>query len=279
MKRILVPCDFSAQSKEAFKTAIEIAGKVKGEIFLLHVLPIPTMYTTGFAGEPIAFDPAYYTQMEQDAKAELEKMKQNTGQDSLKVTTLVLYGELIPGIRKEIESSQIDIVVMGTSGASGIKEIFIGSNTEKAVRFSPVPVLAVRKSLTIESVRNILVPSTLDLNQTGFINKLKELQHFFDATLHILLVNTPVHFRRDPDAYEALKDFAKHYKLDNYKLHLRNNAREEDGIRDFAYSENIDLIAMATHARKGLAHLFNLSVTENIVNHVHIPIWTYHLNG
>jgi nucleotide-binding universal stress UspA family protein len=279
MKRILVPCDFSDQSNEALRTAIELAGKEKGEIFLLHVLPIPTMYTTGFAGEPIAFDPAFYTQMEKDAKTGLEKMKNNVAPKSLKVTTQVFYGELISSLRKVIEGSQIDIVVMGTSGASGVMELFIGSNTEKVVRFSPVPVLAVRKAVELKSIRNILVPSTLDLNQTAFIDKLKELQHLFDATLHILLVNTPVHFRRDPDANEALDEYAKHYRLENYKLHFRNNIREEDGIMDFAYSEKMDLIAMATHARKGLAHLFNSSVTENVVNHIQIPVWTYCLKG
>lgn len=279
MKRILVPSDFSAQSSAAFKTAVELAGKDKGEIFLLHVLPIPTLYTTGFAGEPIAFDPSYYTEMEQDAKSGLEKMKNHIGPKSLKVTTEVLYGELISSLQKVIEARQIDIVVMGASGASGIMELFIGSNTEKVVRFSPVPVLAIRKALELKSIRNIMVPSTLDLNQTDFINKLKEIQHFFDATLHILLVNTPVHFRRDPEANEALAEFAKHYRLENYKLHFRNNVREEDGIMDFAYSEKMDLIAMATHARKGLAHLFNSSVTEDVVNHIQVPVWTYCLKG
>lgn len=164
---------------------------------------------------------------------------------------------------------------MGTSGTSGLKEIFIGSNTEKVVRFSPVPVLTVRLASSLQAVKHILVPSTLDLNQTDFIKKLKELQEFFDATLHVLLINTPIHFRSDAEGREALEAFVKHYKLSNVKLHFRNYTHEDSSILTFAISEKMDMIAMATHARKGLAHTG--SITENVVNHLQTPIWTYRL--
>ena len=75
---------------------------------------------------------------------------------------------------------------------------------------------------------------------------------------------------------EALEEFAAHYKLSNYNVHFRNYRNEEEGITDF--SNEVDLIAMATHARKGLAHLFNGSITENVVNHIECPVWTYCLN-
>lgn len=275
MKKILVPCDFSKSANEAYKVAIDLALKTKGEIFLLHVVPISNLYSTGFAGEPLAFDPGYYGQMEKDIKIELDKLvKIGTGK-SLKVSTEVVYGDVIVSVKNMIKTHKIDLVVMGTSGSSGLSEIFIGSNTEKVVRFSSVPVLAVKKAIDLKSIKNILVPSTLFLNQTDFVKKLKELQEFFGATLHILLINTPMHFRRDAEANETLKEFAKYYKLSNYKLYFRNYAREEEGIMEFAYNEKMDLIAMGTHARKGLAHLFNTSVTEKVVNHVQGPIWTY----
>jgi nucleotide-binding universal stress UspA family protein len=108
---------------------------------------------------------------------------------------------------------------------------------------------------------------------------LKALQKFFDATLHILHINTPVHFKRDAEAHEAMVEFAKHYKLANYKLHFRSYENEGNGIIDFAYTEKMDLIAMATHARKGLAHVFNSSMTESVVNHIQVPIWTYCIKG
>lgn len=275
MKTILVPCDFSKLSNEAFQVAIELASNNKGVIMLLHAIAVPNLYTTGFSGEPLAFNPVYFTKMEEDAKKALEKMRAKATSHSIKANTEVVYGELTSAIKKAIEVQKIDLIIMGTSGASGLAEIFVGSNTEKVVRFSPVPVLAVRKFIDIKSVKNILLPSTLDLNQTDFMNKVKALQESFGATLHVLLINTPVHFRRDAEAYEALEEFARHYQLKNYETHFRNYGHEDDGIIDFAIAEKADLIVMATNARKGLSHLFNGSITEDVVNHAQTPVWTY----
>jgi nucleotide-binding universal stress UspA family protein len=275
MKKILVPVDFSKPSNEAYHAALGLANLTKGSIVLVHVLVLPTLYSTGLAGETMAYDPAYFIQMEADARSTLEKMKGEAG--AVPVTADVVYGSLVSAVVDMVEKNNIDLIVMGTSGTSGLTEIFIGSNTEKVVRFSPIPVLAIRKSIDIKSIKNILLPSTLDLNQTDFIRKVTELQNFLDATLHVLLINTPLHFKRDAEAHEALEYFAKHYKLANYKLHFRNYTHEDEGVIDFANTEKADLIAMATHARKGLAHLFNGSITEKVVNHIDRPIWTYHL--
>ncbi len=277
MKKILVPCDFSRQSDGAFQTAVDLASLTKGEIFLLHVIPVATLYNTGFAGEPIVFGPQYFAEVEAQAKQKIAAMRQEAEKHSLKVTTEIIYGDLTTTIRNIIQAHQVDMVVMGTSGASGLKEFFIGSNTEKVVRFSPVPVLATRTAIVPSKVKSILLPSTLGLNQTDYINKLKDLQKLFNATLHILNVNTPMQFKTDAEGIEALEEFAKHYSLTNYKLHFRSYVNEDEGIIDFASSEEMDLIAMATHARKGLAHLFNPSIAESVVNHAESAIWTYRL--
>lgn len=274
MKKILVPCDFSKQSKAALSVAVALALKSQGEIVLLHVLPLPALYGNG----EMIFDPVAYGNWEEDSKAELEKIRKQAD-PKVPVTSEVIYGDLVMTATQMIEEKKVDQVVMGTSGSSGFTELVIGSNTEKIVRFSPVPVLAVHRAMDISAVKNILVPSTLELNQAAFIDRLKELQTFFHATLHILLINTPSNFKRDAEGKEALEEFVKNYKLTNCKTYFKSYPDEVNGIMDFAASENIDLIAMATHARKGLAHLFNGSMTEKVVNHFQGPIWTCHLKG
>jgi K+-sensing histidine kinase KdpD len=174
-----------------------------------------------------------------------------------------------------IKALSIDLVIMGTSGASGIYEIFVGSTTEKAVRHSPVPVLAVRTASDLQSIRKILLPTSLSFKETNFISKVKELANFFNASLQILLVNTPIHFKDDNESKSFLKEFAKHYKLENYSIHMRNDYTEEAGIRNFAEAQKVDLIVMGTHARKGLSHFFNGSITEDVMNHIACPVWTY----
>jgi hypothetical protein len=76
-----------------------------------------------------------------------------------------------------------------------------------------------------------------------------------------------------------MEEFAKHFKLSNYTINLRNDAYETDGIISFASEVKADMIAMATHGRRGLLHLLTGSVAEDVVNHVDCLIWTCSLKG
>jgi hypothetical protein len=104
--------------------------------------------------------------------------------------------------------------------------------------------------------------------------KVKSLQEFFNAKLHILYVNTPAAFRRDTITKKDLSDFAKRFMIKNFTLNVFNDLDQESGVINFAYEIGADMIAMATHGRKGLNHLMNGSIAEDIVNHLGCPIWT-----
>lgn len=273
MKNILVPCDFSQQARAAYKTALNFASVSKGKITLLHVLTLPYQYTAAAGCELMAYEPVFLTRVEEEAKETLMKMKSEAV--GIQVNTEVTFGDLVKTVTGVADRDQADVIIMGTSGTSGISELFIGSNTEKVVRHARVPVLAVKTEMKPTDIKNILLPSSLSLNQADFMHQVNALQQFLGATLHVLLINTPTHFRRDNEAIESLAEFAKHYRLTNYKTHFRNYINEEEGINCFANTEHMDMIAMATHARKGLAHLFNGSIAEGVVNHLNIPVWTY----
>ena len=89
MKNILVPCDFSPQSRAAFRTALAMASMARGKINLLHVVYLPTLYNASLAGEPLSFDPLYIETMEEDATKELEKMKAEAADASVETNVEV----------------------------------------------------------------------------------------------------------------------------------------------------------------------------------------------
>lgn len=277
MKKILVPCDFSPPSRAAYRTAMDLASHTGGEVVVVHVSFIPAVYG-GFGTETLVFSPDYIESLEKEVKSEFEKMKKEV---SVPVPSRMelLFGDVVFSIKNFVEAQGMDVIVMGTSGSSGVAEIFIGSNTEKMVRYSPIPVLVVRDYVNVSSLKKILFPTLLNLDQSEFIKRLQTLQKFLGATVHVLLINTPSHFVNDSDAKAAFDKFSKHYKLENCEYHFRNYRSEEEGIVNFAVSEQMDLIAMATHARKGLAHLFNGSLTEDLVNHIRGPLWTCSLKS
>ncbi|UXE68138.1 MAG: universal stress protein [Chryseotalea sp. WA131a] len=274
MKRILVPCDFSDPAVQAFKFAIEIALKSRGEIFLLNVVEVPVMHETVLM-PTLYFEQSLMNEMKATADKKFQKMKDKWGSEGITVSTHVEFGVTITSIRQFIEEKKIDLVVMGTHGASGAREFLIGSNTEKIVRTSLVPVMAIKKSTKLSNVKNIVFPNDLDLENEHLTLKVKELQNFFKATLHILYINSPAFFQRDVDTKMRLKDFAKRFMLKDYTLNVYNDVDQENGINNFTRDVKGDLIALATHGRRGISHLVSGSIAEDIVNHVDCPIWTF----
>src|ERR1051326_8073449 len=169
MKRILVPCDFSSRSREAYKTAMNWASKGGGEVIALNVFFIPAVYDFSYTGNTLAFNPEYLTNLEKDAKNEFEKMKREANFPSVQSKLEIVYGDVAFSIKNFAKSNNIDMIIMGTSGSSGLEEIFIGSNTEKVVRHSPVPVLAVRQYVDVLSIKKILFPTLMNLDLTDYV--------------------------------------------------------------------------------------------------------------
>jgi nucleotide-binding universal stress UspA family protein len=174
-----------------------------------------------------------------------------------------------------VEAKGADLIIMGTKGSSGFKEFVIGSNTEKIVRWSPVPVIAVKKTVKPGSIKNIVFPNTLSDEQETLILKIKDMQTLLNATLHIVYINTPGNFKKDVDTKAQLKAFAKRFMLKDYTLNVYNDIDQETGLAHFIKEVKGDMIVMATHGRRGLAHLMSGSIAEDVVNHIDCPIWTF----
>ena len=275
MKKILVPCDFSDAAVQAFKFAVEIANQSKGEVLLLNVIELPVMHDTMLM-PTLNFEEAFIKDMKANAGKNFAKMKEKWAKEGPKVTSFVEYGPTAHTINDFAKDKKVDLVVMGTKGASGMKEFFVGSNTEKIVRWSPVPVIAVKKSIKASSIKNIVFPNTLEDNmeQDEFILKVKALQNFFKAKLHIVYINTPANFMRDADTRKKLKDFVKRFMLKDCTLTVYNATDQEMGVTDYVHEIGADMVAMATHGRRGLNHFMSGSVAEDVVNHIECPIWT-----
>jgi nucleotide-binding universal stress UspA family protein len=275
MKKLLVPCDFSHQALNAFQFALDIAAKSPGStVHLLHVVELPVLHDSVLM-PVLSFEQDLMEELKEKANKEFAIVEKNYNKDKVKVVSEVQFGKVSDMIVRYCKDQEIDILIMGSHGASGARELFIGSNAEKIVRHSPVPVLVV-KDYFKGPIKNIVFPNTLETeHQENLVMKVKDLQHFFGAHLHILWVNTPLNFTTDTETNKRLEQFVKRFQFKNYTINIYNHLSAEEGIVDFAKAQDASMIAMGTHGRRGIAHMFYGSLTESLVNHTDKLVWSY----
>src|SRR4051812_43987201 len=127
MKQILVPCDFSKPAINAFCFALTIAAETKGTIHLLHVIQLPIMHDTVMM-PTLNFEQELLKELKEKSAVHFEKMEEKYNTDKIKVSHHVLFGTTSFVIVDFIKNNSIDLVVMGSHGASGLREVFVGSN-------------------------------------------------------------------------------------------------------------------------------------------------------
>jgi nucleotide-binding universal stress UspA family protein len=184
-------------------------------------------------------------------------------------------GNPFHGMRETITDYNVDLVVMGTTGRSKLEEMIIGSNTEKVIRHSNCPVLTIHGKTGKNEFKNIVYATSLIDEEGEFAAIVKKTQSLYDATVHVVRINTPENFQADVVVKNVLDGFAKKTKLKNYTLNIFNDYSEEEGIIHFADSIDADLIAMSTHGRTGFAHVIGGSIAEDVANHSSRPVLTY----
>jgi len=279
MKKILVPTDFSDQAKYALNLAVEIAKKTDAELTLLHVVEIPghtSFNTMGEATNIDGMEGVFVMKMIEQGKKKLKALKNDDLLGDVNLKTELKAGNAYYNIANIINENEPELVVMGTSGSSGVDEILIGSNAEKVVRNAKCPVLTLKEEISLSSINNIVFASSLKNNDKELAAKLKEIANLSNAKIHLLKVNTPNNFESSSTTYRQMDEYLKNKGLEAEK-HIHNGINEEEGILEFAKEKNIDLIAMGTHGRKGLMHLLSGSIAEDVVNHSKRPVLTLKL--
>ena len=272
MKRILVPTDFSKYSEEATKVAAQIAKKYNSEVILLHMLELPQQASDALSdGKSIPEIMLYKNR----AISNLETIMDAKYLKDINVSEAIEFKKVHDGILDACEKNKVDLVVMGSHGTSGFDELFVGSNAEKVVRLSKIPVLVVKKEAKDFKARNFVFASDFSSETRKPFRKMMEFAKIFDSNLFLVMICTPNSFKTTHQAEKTIHDFIADYDLENYSTHIYNDTNIENGIINFANSVDADLIGICTHGRTGLAHFFNGSIGEELVNHAVKPVITF----
>jgi len=170
---ILIPTDFSAVANNALSYAIDLAKKTGAQIHVLHVKHVPVM-DASFPAETYQI---YLDEIDKAAKMGMEELEKNILKTSgVKYDLQTVMGFVHDELQHFVKRHDIDLIVMGTTGASGLQEIFIGSNAASVVSKSEVPVMV---------IPHLAKPSDfIDEKQVDLLVLAKHNRSWFDRLFH-----------------------------------------------------------------------------------------------
>ena len=163
---------------------------------------------------------------------------------------------------------------MGSHGATGKNERFIGSNTQKIVRNVHTPVLVIKEPLKDYSFQEVVFASNFDeVEMEAYQWFLKFIRPFQPKTIHLLSINTTSWFSQ-PFALmkEAMQDFKDVTDFAACKIHFYKDASVDAGIRHFMKKINADLVAISNRRHRPMDRILNGSNVEMLVNHSDLPV-------
>ncbi len=279
MKRILVPTDFTEEARIALDLAIEIAQKTGATIKLVNVFeyPVATAYTALDVGGPDPFEGEVAREMMAKNKKQLDDLAAAARERNVDIIKEVKIGNPYISISGELKDEDVDLVVMGSKGTSGLEEVLIGSNTEKVVRHAPCPVITIKRPVSLANIKDIVFASDFKEVSQTFMEHIKNMHQLFDARLHFVRINTLNNFEPDSFSKKRIHNWLEKTNLSNCTTRVYNDISEEDGIIHYAEEIDADMLALGTHGRSGLGRLFSGSLAEEVVNHAKRPIWTFRI--
>lgn len=264
MKKILVPTDFSENAKLALGHAIQIANKFGATVFVLHAYHVATS-----TGNLVSIDHIVKADREEELAALISEIKPLLAPNT-KIESQVSKGNSVESICKAAEKLKVDIIIMGTTGADGMKKIFLGSTASNVMLHTPIPVLAIPTDFQNFHPWNItLALDDKKIEDLTLLKPILDLVKGFDAVLDLLTVIDENHpkARIDPDLEEYLKIEGVNY---TYFIVKADNIVE--GIRKFVAREKSDMLCLIHHPRGLFQNIFGASVAKEMVFASSVPL-------
>ncbi|GGD84465.1 universal stress protein [Planktosalinus lacus] len=273
MKKIIVPVDFSKHSEYALKVAADIARKNKAELFLLHMLDISDQMIS-ITEATKRRELLFFMQL---ANKQFEKFIDKDYMKGIKSSPIIKHYKVFEEVDNTAKEIDAEFIIMGSRGSSGVKGYFVGSNTEKVVRTSDIPVLVVKSEAKDFNPKTIVFASDFNKENLNAFKTIKQFADSYDATLKLVYVNTPnANFKNTLEIREQMRNFLNKNSISNHSedIVIFNDYTITDGIQNAALMLQADLIAIPTHGRKGINKILAGSISEEVANKSEIPVLT-----
>lgn len=269
METILVPTDYSDCALNALNYAINFAATIHAKITVFNSFHMPHAGSTAIMN--------FNDLMRKDSEESMEEfIAKADNKQGINIESKIWLGTTVDDIVNEQKKGEYNYIVIGTTGASGLKEIFLGSTASQVLNFATCPVLAIPENVTYKPFKQILFTADLKLHSEEKIKKLTSFTNHFNATLHILHVlkkqnelNVPNTLLKSSEL-EKLKEI---FKSDVYEIEIEEALDNEVLVMDKVKEKSADLIITIKEEKGFFQRIFQESFSNNMVMHLkHIPL-------
>lgn len=275
MKQILVPTDFSESADNAIDFAIQSSKILPAKVTLLHSYEVNSSLYTDYMG----VNKEFTSSLLNDADKNLAELSERISEtQNVKADTLLSIESLQEAIAKTVKDKGIDLIVMGTLGASGLREKIWGSTTAAVITNTKIPVMAIPIEYHWQKPKKILFTTNRFEKESGILNYLFELAGMYMARVQVAVFT-------DEDDDKAATFIENKSKIAEYESFLKENYQEEtltsahlygeqfeDTLQNFIKENEIDMLVMVTYQNKFWNRIFNPSKTRRMSYQTKIPL-------
>jgi nucleotide-binding universal stress UspA family protein len=263
MNSILVPFDFSHNSRNALRYAAELAKLAKARLTVLHA------YDRAAILEGISPKGT-----QEGMEKERHHLVKHYGLPETVITMSTLEGEMVETVADFLKNNPVDLIVMGTRGASGLQEMLVGSRTVGLLQEIQVPLLIIPEQGILGKVRNILLCSDLhEVEDDNNLDLVKELATLFGANVRIAHVaegNEVPTYEHELERSRELSIFRPEVEVAYKRIKAKNVL---EGIRYYLdLKGDNDLLVMINRKRTFIENLFRVNHTHKMAYHTTLPL-------
>lgn len=278
MLRILIPTDFSKNAWNALAYGLELYRKERCAFYLMHVNPLPPYSGAGttIKASTHMLRETMLAESEKSLKELLEQINRKMPNDLHTFMTIAVYDFFVDSIKRELNDKHIDLIIMGTKGASGLKRMSMGSNTGDVITKVKCPLLAIPEQARYKIPKEIAFPTDYHINYDfKVLDNLIGMVNRNESNLRVLHISR----KGEELSREQLqnKDFLHDYLRGvDHSFHSITGSRLETAVQCFVESRDIDMIAMVAKNLNFFQRILFRPTVEEISYHIEIPFLILH---
>jgi len=274
MKTILVPTDFSKCSANAFRFALETAQHSGADVVALHVV-FPNEGVENNVYNAFWVD-EYYKQREKDLKEWVGRQAKGEKQKKVRIRSQCFIGFPVQAVHSVAEKEKADLVIMGTTGATGLRKILLGSVAAGVITRSKKPVIVVPQKASFREKVNAVFATDFRLRTDRHsLDILRELPQLQKGKIHM------VNIVDKPGAPDKSQEAAIGQKLGGIRhdFHYLHDLETVQAVMNFMESTDAEMLIAVAHEHSLLHRLFYDSTTRKLAQRVNVPMLVLHDAG